>query len=157
MSLARELGLRQPFATLEHEALLNIYFSSTCIRKAAGRFLEPFGISDVQLNLLMMLHHQAGSDEGLNQAQLSEMMLVNRANITSLIDRMQRDGWVTRRTDPADRRFNIIRLTPRARQLLERVEPLYAREVGRIMGALSPSEQRTLVEMLEKVRARMAQ
>ena len=38
MSLKDELGLNKSFATVGHEALLNIYFSSTCIKKRAGEF-----------------------------------------------------------------------------------------------------------------------
>jgi len=78
MSLEHELGLRKPIAMLGHEALLNIYFTATCIKKRAAEFLRPFGLTDVQLNVLMLLHHQSSDVGGLSQAQISDMMLVNR-------------------------------------------------------------------------------
>ena len=150
MALKDELKLKKGFATVEHEALLNIYYTSTCIRKRAKEALWQFGLTDVQLNLMMLLFHQGGG-EGLTQAQLSEMMLVNRANITSLIDRMERDGMV-RRTSGEDRRYNIIRLTGKGKRLLEKVEPLYAKEVKQIMSAVSSNEKKRIIKMLEKVR-----
>jgi DNA-binding MarR family transcriptional regulator len=150
MALKDELKLKKGFATLEHEALLNIYYTSTCIKKCAIAFLRQFGLTDVQLNLMMLLHHQGGAD-GLTQAQLSEMMLVNRANLTSLIDRMERDGLVKRRSGE-DRRYNIVKLTRKGRSLLLKVEPLYAKEVRRIMSAVSAGEQKRIIKMLEKVR-----
>jgi len=151
MSLARELNLRHGFATAGHEALLNIYFTATCLRKYAVGFLEPFGLTDVQLNLMMLLRHQTRPGEGLSQTDLSEMMLVNRPNITSLINRMERDGLV-QRTATIDRRFNIIKLTRRGRTLLDRVEPHYARQVQRIISALSESDQQRLINLLETIR-----
>ena len=153
MSLTEELGLNKSIATVGHEALLNIYFSSTCIKKRAGDFLREFGLTDVQLNLMMMLHHQSTRRGGLSQAQLSDMMLVNRANITTLIDRMEKAGFVVRTSLAVDRRTNIIKLTRRGKRLLEKVEPLYGEEVRRIMSALKESEQKKLIGFLEKVRS----
>ena len=150
MALKEELRLKKGFATVEHEALLNIYYTSTCVKKRAIEFLKQFSLTDVQLNLMMLLHHQGGAD-GLTQAQLSEMMLVNRANITSLIDRMERDKMV-RRTIGEDRRYNIVRLTGKGKKLLGKVEPLYAKEVKRIMSAVSAVEKKQIIKMLEKVR-----
>ena len=113
MSLEFELCLRRPFALLAHEALLNIYYSASCIKKKAGEFLRPFVLTDVQFNLMMLLKYQVDKDEGLSQAQLSSMMLVNRANITSLIDRMEKAGLAIRTPAPSDRRSNIVKLTVR--------------------------------------------
>ena len=90
MSLNEELQLHAPIATTGHEALLNIYFTSTLIRKRGTEFLRAFGLTEVQINVMMLLGHQAQRNEGLSQARLSDMMLVNRANITGLIDRMER-------------------------------------------------------------------
>lgn len=151
MSLAKELKLRRGFATAGHEALLNIYFTAACLKKHAVSFLEPFGLTDVQLNLMMLLRYQPDPGEGLSQADLSDMMLVNRPNITSLIDRMERAGLV-QRTAVTDRRFNMIKLTRKGRSLLDRVEPRYAREVMGPISALSEPDQKRLIRLLETIR-----
>ena len=41
MSLEFELCLKRPFTLLAHEALLNIYYSASCLKKKAGEFLRP--------------------------------------------------------------------------------------------------------------------
>jgi DNA-binding MarR family transcriptional regulator len=153
MSLELELGLNEPVTLLAHEALLSTYYTASNLRKKAGQFLQPFGLTDVQFNLMMLLKHQTRQGEGLSQAQLSSMMLVNRANITALVDRMERAGFVCRTSSPSDRRSNIIKLTDSGKKLLERIEPLYAQEVKRIMDVLMESEQKRLIGMLEKVRS----
>lgn len=156
MSLEFELCLRRPFTLLAHEALLNIYYSASCLKKKAGEFLRPFGLTDVQFNLMMLLKYQSELDQGLSQAQLSSMMLVNRANITSLIDRMEKADLVIRTPAPTDRRSNIVKLTGRGRELLARIEPLYTKEVKRIMAALKLNEQKTVIEMLERIRGNVS-
>ena len=94
MTLQDELHLKKPISLLAHEALLSTYYSASQLRKKAGEFLRPFGLTDVQFNLMMLLRHQSGNQGGLNQAQISNMMLVNRANITAIIDRMEKAGLV---------------------------------------------------------------
>lgn len=153
MSLELELGLNKPVTLLAHEALLSTYFTASNLRKKAGHFLQPFGLTDVQFNLMMLLKHQSRKDKGLTQVQISSMMLVNRANITALVDRMEKAGFVTRTSSPSDRRSNIIILTGTGRQLLDKIEPLYAQEVKRIMAVLVEDEQKKLIGMLEKVRS----
>lgn len=157
MSLETELCLRKPVALLAHEALLNTYYTASCLRKKAGELLRPFGLTDVQFNLMMLLEYQSGPEEGLSQAQLSNMMLVNRANITSLIDRMEKADFVVRTPAPSDRRSNIVKLTGRGRKLLDQIEQLYTKEVKQIMAVLKQAEQKTLIVMLEKIRGNISE
>lgn len=152
MALKEELKLKKGFGIVEHEALLNIYYTAAGMKKRADGFFKALGLTDVQFNVMMLLHHQAGSDEGLSQARLSEMMLVNRANITTLIDRMEKAGLVVRTNDSADRRTNIVKMTAKGKKMFERAEPLYAKLVGRIMSGFNQAELKKLTAALEKVR-----
>jgi len=154
MGLRQELGLKKGFRALEHEAMLSIYYTASRIKKRADEFFRPFGLTDVQFNVMMLLAYQSGSEGGLSQAKLSDMMLVNRANVTSLIDRMEKVGLVKRTTSPKDRRFNIVRLTLKGKKLLARVEPMYVLEVKRIMTSASSAEQKKLVATCEKIRSK---
>jgi DNA-binding MarR family transcriptional regulator len=156
MSLEIELGLKKPVALLAHEALLSTYYTASNLRKKAEHFLHPFGLTDVQFNLMMLLKHQSKPGDGLTQAQLSSMMLVNRANITALIDRMERAGFVERKQSTKDRRYNIVKLTDSGAKLIEKIEPLYAQEVQRIMAVLVEDDQKRLIGMLEKVRSNIS-
>ena len=157
MALQQELGLKKGFSVLEHEAILNIYYTASRIKKQAAEFFRTFGLTDVQFNVLMLLHYQTAPEEGLSQAQLSDMRLVNRANTTSLIDRMEKAGLVVRTPDASDRRYKIVKLTARGRKLLADVEPLYAKEVRKVMAALKEAEQRKLIAALEKIRPKLPQ
>ena len=150
--LEHELNLNKSFELKSHEALLNIYFTTLCIKKRGSQFLKPHGLTDVQLNLMLLLEHQTKENGGLSQARISEMMLVNRANITSLVDRMEKADLVQRTAEESDRRYNIIKLTKKGKKLLDKVEPAYRNEVERIMSCLSPAEQNKLMKMLEKIR-----
>jgi MarR family 2-MHQ and catechol resistance regulon transcriptional repressor len=152
MALKEELGLKSDFVLTAHEAILNIYYTASIMKKRADDFFKQFGLTDVQFNLMELLHYQSGKEGGLSQAQLSDMMLVNRANITSLIDRMEKAGLVARTAHSNDRRFNIVTLTAKGAKLFTKVEPIYLEQVKKVMSSLYEPELKKLIGMLEKVR-----
>jgi len=152
MVLENEIGFKRGIKTLEHEALLNIYYTSSKIKKKASEFFHQFGLTDVQFNVLMLLEHQSVSDGGLSQSQLSDMMLVNRANITALIDRMEKVQLVMRTDAKGDRRSNIVKMTNKGKKIFDKVELLYIKQVKQLMSVLSIDEQRKIISALEKIR-----
>ncbi len=153
MSLKEELKLKKGFDIVEHEALLNVYYTASMLKKRADAFFRTLGLTDVQFNVMMLLHYHSGTQGGLSQAQLSDMMLVNRANITTLIDRMEKSLLVMRTSAFGDRRTNIIKLTGKGKRLFAKAEPLYAKQVQQVMSGVAASEQKKLIAALEKVRA----
>ena len=157
MSLKAELGMRKGFENPAHEALLSVYYSAARIRKKAGEFFRTYGLTDVQYNVLSLLKHQSGDNGGLTQVELSNMMLVNRANITTLIDRMEKAGLVARKPVPDDRRYNVIALTPRGMDMYQKVTGTYRKKVNEIMGVLNADELEALKTILEKVRLNLDQ
>ena len=53
------------------------------------------------------------------QNEISQLMLVSRANITGLVDSLVRQGLVERTNDPHDRRVNMVKILPKGEKLLE--------------------------------------
>ncbi len=155
MGLKEELGVKKDFASLAHEALLNIYYTASMMKKKADGFFGQFGLTDVQFNLMNLLYYESGKDGGLSQAKISEMMLVNRANITSLVDRMEKAELVTRTSHANDRRYNIIKLTSKGKNLYTKVEPHYLEKVNAVMSSLNNIEMKHLTETLEKIRSKL--
>lgn len=156
MNLASELGLRQPFEDLSHEALLNVYFTTSWIKKKAGQFFQAYGLTDVQFNLLALLKYQGEEKAGLTQVELSRMMLVNRPNVTGLVDRLERMGLVRRDAVPGDRRSNRVVLTGAGERKMAEVEGGYYELVHSMMSPLNAGEQRRLIGLLERVREPLA-
>ena len=153
MTLKSELGMRKGFENPAHEALLNIYYTAARVRKKAGEFFRHHGLTDVQYNVMSLLKHQSGEHGGLTQVELSRMMLVNRANITTLIDRMEKAGLVARKPVPDDRRYNNIELTPHGLKMYEKVAGIYKKKITEMMHVLSQSELDALSTILEKLRS----
>ncbi|MFC1601100.1 MarR family winged helix-turn-helix transcriptional regulator [Candidatus Sumerlaeota bacterium] len=152
MKLNEELGLTRGITDLAHEAVLNVYLTSSQIKKRVDEFFKDYGLTDVQFNLMMLVKYQSGAAEGLAQVALSRMMLVNRANITSLVDRMEKARLVKRTPDPDDRRYHIVRLTAHGRKKLDGVQDAYYEMIHEVMDVLKDSELRSIIKRMEKLR-----
>lgn len=152
MTLISELGMRKGFENPAHEALLNIYYTASKTRKKAGEFFRSFGLTDVQYNVMSLLKHQGRDGRGLTQVELSRMMLVNRANITTLIDRMEKAGLVARHPVPDDRRYNVIELTKHGYEMYDQVSGIYKKKISEIMSAINREESAALISILGKIR-----
>jgi len=159
MALKEELGLKRGYVVPAHEALLNIYYTASMMKKRADDFFGRYGLTDVQFNLMELLRYESPvvPGKGLSQAQISDMMLVNRANITSLVDRMEKAGIVVRTAHSNDRRFNIIKLTTKGEKLFTKVEPHYIEQVRKVMSSLNAAEMKLLIGTLEKIRNKLRQ
>lgn len=157
MTLKSELGMRKGFENPAHEALLNIYYTASRTRKKAGEFFRVYNLTDVQYNVMSLLKHQSGESGGLTQVELSHMMLVNRANITTLIDRMEKAKLVARKPVPNDRRYNVIELTDHGFEMYAKVSGTYKRKISEIMDVLDQRELKALIDILEKLRLNLNQ
>jgi DNA-binding MarR family transcriptional regulator len=150
MKLQRELKLKQPLASVNHEALLSLVRTSALMQKLSDRFFSRFGLTDVQFNILMILKEHGSA--GLSQQELSEHLIVTKSNVVGLIDRLERGGYVKRMAHPSDRRFNQIVLTPSGGKLELKIEELYFAEVDRMMNSLTTSQKKAVIQAMERIR-----
>lgn len=117
------------------------------------RLFRPHGLSSAQYNLLNVL---AETPSGLSQRELSDQLIVDRSNVTGLVDRMERTGWVRRTDDPNDRRVYRVLLTPAGRKLWETVTPLYVGAVGKVTAKIATRRMRECLETLRALEAAAA-
>jgi DNA-binding MarR family transcriptional regulator len=94
---------------------------------------------------------------GISPCDLAETMRVERATVTTLIDGLERDGFVRREPAPGDRRSIRIRLTPKGRRLIDEFAPKRVEYMLKLMDNFSTEECKTLVKILEKMERRLAE
>jgi DNA-binding MarR family transcriptional regulator len=151
MALNGELGFLRPISTRAHEAVLNIFVTANLLGKEADRVLQPVGLTQAQFDVLMLLEYQT-ADGSADQTTLGKMLVVNRSNVTGLVDRMERDGLVRRVADPTDRRLKRVRMTSAGARLLEKAEQTYAARTREVVAGLTATDLATLCRLLETVR-----
>ncbi|MCD6034861.1 MAG: Transcriptional regulator, MarR family [Rickettsiales bacterium] len=119
------------------------------LRRNFDRRAQSLGLTRAQWSVLLHLRRQ----DGMRQTDLACLLEVKPISLTRLIDRLAKNGWVERRSDPDDRRANRIFLT-------EKVKPLVGqlREIGKetreeALIEISLKEQEALMNILLRIRA----
>ncbi|WP_433604023.1 MarR family winged helix-turn-helix transcriptional regulator [Dactylosporangium sp. CA-139114] len=86
-----------------------------------------------------------------SQAQLSERTGIFRSDIVAVVNELAQRGQVERAPNPADRRQNVITLTPRGRRQLATLHGLLAEAEDDVLAPLSPAERAELVRLLTAI------
>lgn len=113
---------------------------------------QALGLTRAQWRVLV---HLAGR-EGLNQSALSEILEIDTVSLGRHIDRLERDGWLERRRDPADRRAWRLFLTGASRPTLDKMEALATDTVAVAMHGLSNEERERFMETLARIKANLS-
>lgn len=80
--------------------------------------------------------------------ELRQWSLVGISNMTSIIDRMTRDGLAERFNDPADRRRKPVRLTARGLEVARAIIPEHIEWIISMFDVLNKEESDELVRLL---------
>ena len=144
-------ALRYPdLDPLACEAYLTIRQVGDALKSAQEQRLSAQGISLGRFMVLAVLDRVP--DQPLPASELAEAAGVTKQTVTSLLDGLERDGFVARQPCPHDRRSVRVRLEQKGRDLLAQILPgMYRRQVE-IMVDLTPDERRELSRLLRKVR-----
>jgi MarR family transcriptional regulator, organic hydroperoxide resistance regulator len=109
--------------------------------------IRPAGVAIGPWAVLMVLWAR----DGISQADLSRAVAIEPPTMVRTIDRMVRDGLVTRIADTGDRRVSRIHLTDRGLALRDELVPKAVAVNTATLGRLTTSEGRTLRRLLVKL------
>ena len=121
-----------------------------CTNSLLARLAERNTIGDLtysQFAVLEALYH-LGS---LTQGKVGSKILKSTSNITTVIDNLERAGFVRRERDGQDRRVIHIHLTEAGSKKIEAVFPGHVAALVEEFRVLSANEQQTLGELCKKL------
>jgi DNA-binding MarR family transcriptional regulator len=109
--------------------------------------LERYGVTGVQFGLLALV----AQHDGIAQTALQQQLAIEGATLTQLLQRLERDGWLTRSCDPQDRRRQRVWLTAKGQELLPAIAAEVAQHRAEIQHGLSTEDLTTLGRLLARL------
>ena len=90
--------------------------------KDVSRKLAPFDLGPAQFAVLTIID----ANPGINQLTIASALSIERAGLGRLVDRLEKQGLVTRSASVANRRYYVLHLTRDGVRLLNRLRPIIA-------------------------------
>ena len=117
------------------------------VRKSHTRQISKHKLTAPQFGVLEVLQ-ESGS---MPLRRVSEELFVTGANITCVVDNLEKEDLVERIFSKEDRRVILADLTPKGKDAIKKIYPEY---IGTLQGSvtnLSDNEQKQLVKLLNKL------
>lgn len=133
------------------QMFFGLVFAYEAITNHMGRRLGRFGLTFPSFNVLMILCSPTYRASGCPMSQIGELLLVSKANVTGVVDSLEKRQLVERIDAEYDRRVKLARVTQAGLELLLGILPGHLREVRRITTGISIEERAQLRDLLTKL------
>lgn len=123
----------------------------TRLYNAVGqRLRSAHGLGAGQFELLRFIRDHVDA----RVADLAAEFAIGVGVTSKAVDRLEAEGWVVRRPNPANRRSSLLVLTDRGEQLVAVAEHTFAQEIARhLASALTPGEIASIAKALSSLQS----
>jgi DNA-binding MarR family transcriptional regulator len=132
------------------EAAVLLSQASALLARAGGRALDPWGVTWPQALSLLVL---AGQSAPISATRLVEHLGLGRTAMTSVVDRLERNGWVERRPSPLDRRTADLIVTEAGQSLVNAIRPVLEQLAAAYFAAFRPRDLERFTADLSRLRS----
>ncbi len=133
----------------DEKVLMAIVRAAEIFRRTHSAVFRNYGLSFPQYNVLRVLE---ASKNGRNKiSAVSRIMLVPGANITGIAKRLEKDGFIIKKSDPKDERVTILEITPKGKRTLKNIETRKDEGLELMLKNLSESHKLELLDKIKKI------
>ena len=135
--------------TTDEKVLMAIVRTAENFKRVHSSIFRNYGLSFPQYNTLRVLE---ASEAGQNKiSTVGKIMLVPGANMTGLAKRMERDGFILRKSDPNDERVTLLEITQKGRNTLKKIEKEKNAAVDIILKGLTKKDRLDLLDKIKHI------
>ena len=116
--------------------------------------LRPYGLTPPQYTVIRIIG--TSDSKKTMMSDIGNNMVVTFANVTTIVDNLEKMGYVKRVRDSSDRRRISVELTSSGRDIFRKIHDKHSKIIESIMSALSEQDLRNLVRYLEKLKDSVA-
>lgn len=96
-------------------------------------------------------------NEGASQDALAESLKFNKSSVARAVLRLEKEGYLTRTVDPANRRRNILRTTEKARSVEDEIYKILKRLTDDVFADFSEADIEQYFHLTKIISARVVQ
>ncbi len=108
---------------------------------------ERFDLIGAQWKIIVILSIK----EGITQKHIADMAFVEAPTLVPVIDKMEKEGYVTRQSDPDDRRNNLIFMTKKSKDIVDPIIDCIVEIRNMGLHKISKKDMETAKKVLEQI------
>jgi DNA-binding MarR family transcriptional regulator len=121
-------------------------------KKNSSAVVKKWGLTFSQYNVLRVLD---ASENGENTMKnVNRIMLVSSANMTGIAKRLERTGFILRKSDPNDDRIKWLQITPEGVRVLKAISDHKERSLKKYLVKYSDEQKAALLGTLREILSR---
>jgi DNA-binding MarR family transcriptional regulator len=145
-----ELLHKDQFKSPMHKLRVNLLYSAHWLNNKICDFLEPFGITQQQFNILRILRGQY--PDAISTRNIRQRMIISGSDTSRLVDRLLSKRLVEKKICKHDKRKVDVVISEAGLELLTRIDHKI-NELDQVFG-LTPAEADSLNQLLLKMHQR---
>ena len=119
--------------------------------KAAHHFMERGKMYRGQGMMLMFI----SDHEGMAHSEVAERLNISPAATTKVIKRLEKEGYLQRRSDEHDERISRVFLMPKGKSIIEGIRESFRRLDDRTFQGFSDADQEKFRDYLDRILANL--
>jgi MarR family transcriptional regulator, organic hydroperoxide resistance regulator len=116
-----------------------------------AKALEPLEITLAQYDVLIAL----GGGDGISQQTLAARLVISKANLSSILNRLEERALIERVNDQSDARAKLVHLSPSGQSLIKRALTTTRKLIAATFGQLSQEDLDQLNVIMGRLRVHM--
>ena len=135
--------------SIDEKVLMAIVRAAESFKRAHSAIFRNYGLSFPQYNVLRVLE---ASKNGRNKiSAVGKIMLVPGANMTGIAKRLERDGFLIRKSDPSDERVTILEITPKGKKTLKNIGEEKDQSIKIILKDFSKNDKMAFLDKVKQI------
>jgi DNA-binding MarR family transcriptional regulator len=127
--------------------IIGLYRSYARLNRNTQRLLSQHNLTLAQFGVLEVLYHLGPMKIG----DVIAKTLSTSGNMTVVIKNLEKEDWIRRAVDPADRRVSVIQLTTQGEHLIATVFPKHLNELDKMLVNLTQADKKQLIGLFKKL------
>ncbi|MCK8787756.1 MarR family winged helix-turn-helix transcriptional regulator [Roseomonas sp. NAR14] len=135
----------------EASALDLLFALRTCAQRVNAdlhRWMGANAVTPGRMRMLLLLWARGGP---IRQADLGPLLQVSRPSVSELVDTMEREGLIVRKTDPAHQLRFLVSLTAHGERVADELLTTNSARLCRTFADMSPATRYRLARTLDRI------
>lgn len=135
--------------SLDEKVMMAIVRLAEFFKKNSASIFKNYGLTFPQYNALRVLESSQNRQNTISN--VGKIMLVSGANMTVIAKRLEKNGFLLRKSDPKDERITMLEITPKGRERLKDISREKDGNIASYLKHFSDEQKKEVLSLLRSV------